>query len=316
MRRSLAGNSSTEGLPPVSAAGRLAAPGHPVDRDRALVRLRGAGDRPTPGRPSASGCSASRSSRSDGDEPARLRPRRCGGGTRSACRPCFWDCCGLGFLLQLVDCAFAALRPAAAAGAARQARADRRGRVDRSAATPSAPPDRPSDTPGGPRHDRPRPHPPHRLTRADLDALPSYVPGRSPADLARELGLPEAIKLASNEVPYGPLPGVVEAVAEAAAGRAPLPRHGRGRAARRARRAVRRRRRPDRHRLRLGRAGRAPGPGHLPARRRDRSTRGARSRRTRSSRRPPARPACGCRTPPGTGTTWRRWPARSPTGPG
>jgi histidinol-phosphate aminotransferase len=57
-----------------------------------------------------------------------------------------------------------------------------------------------------------------RLTRADLDALPSYVPGRSPADLARELGLPEAIKLASNEVPYGPLPGVVEAVAEAAAG--------------------------------------------------------------------------------------------------
>ncbi|GAA4456697.1 histidinol-phosphate transaminase [Phytohabitans houttuyneae] len=57
-----------------------------------------------------------------------------------------------------------------------------------------------------------------RLTRADLEALPSYVPGRSPADLARELGLPEAIKLASNEVPYGPLPGVVEAVAEAAAG--------------------------------------------------------------------------------------------------
>jgi histidinol-phosphate aminotransferase len=56
-----------------------------------------------------------------------------------------------------------------------------------------------------------------RLTRADLDVLPSYVPGRSPADLARELGLPEAIKLASNEVPYGPLPGVIEAVAEAAA---------------------------------------------------------------------------------------------------
>jgi histidinol-phosphate aminotransferase len=57
-----------------------------------------------------------------------------------------------------------------------------------------------------------------KLTRADLDALPSYVPGRSPADLARELGLPEAIKLASNEVPYGPLPGVVEAITEAAAG--------------------------------------------------------------------------------------------------
>jgi histidinol-phosphate aminotransferase len=57
-----------------------------------------------------------------------------------------------------------------------------------------------------------------RLTRADLEGLPAYVPGRNPADLARELGLPEAIKLASNEVPYGPLPGVVEAVAAAAAG--------------------------------------------------------------------------------------------------
>ncbi|MEU9510268.1 histidinol-phosphate transaminase [Micromonospora sp. NPDC048170] len=63
-----------------------------------------------------------------------------------------------------------------------------------------------------------RQQPELRLTRADLDALPNYVPGRSPADLARELGLPEAIKLASNEVPYGPLPGVVEAVAGAAAG--------------------------------------------------------------------------------------------------
>jgi histidinol-phosphate aminotransferase len=47
-----------------------------------------------------------------------------------------------------------------------------------------------------------------RLTRADLDALPSYVPGRA---------VPGAIKLASNEVPYGPLPGVVDAVTEAAA---------------------------------------------------------------------------------------------------
>ncbi|MBB5870721.1 histidinol-phosphate aminotransferase [Allocatelliglobosispora scoriae] len=46
------------------------------------------------------------------------------------------------------------------------------------------------------------------LTRADLDALPTYVPGRS---------IPGAIKLASNEVPYGPLPGVVEAATEAAA---------------------------------------------------------------------------------------------------
>jgi histidinol-phosphate aminotransferase len=54
-----------------------------------------------------------------------------------------------------------------------------------------------------------------RLTRADLDGLPAYVPGRNLADLTRELGIAEAIKLASNEVPYGPLPGVVEAVTDA-----------------------------------------------------------------------------------------------------
>jgi histidinol-phosphate aminotransferase len=47
-----------------------------------------------------------------------------------------------------------------------------------------------------------------KLTRPDLDRLPSYVPGRS---------APGAIKLASNEVPYGPLPGVVEAVTQATA---------------------------------------------------------------------------------------------------
>jgi len=46
-----------------------------------------------------------------------------------------------------------------------------------------------------------------QLTRPDLDLLPTYVPGRV---------IPGAIKLASNEVPYGPLPGVVAAIAEAA----------------------------------------------------------------------------------------------------
>jgi histidinol-phosphate aminotransferase len=45
------------------------------------------------------------------------------------------------------------------------------------------------------------------LTRPDLAALPAYVPGRT---------VPGAIKLASNEVPFGPLPGVVEAITEAA----------------------------------------------------------------------------------------------------
>jgi histidinol-phosphate aminotransferase len=45
------------------------------------------------------------------------------------------------------------------------------------------------------------------LTRRSLDELPAYVPGRS---------VPGSIKLASNEVPYGPLPGVVDAIVAAA----------------------------------------------------------------------------------------------------
>jgi len=44
-------------------------------------------------------------------------------------------------------------------------------------------------------------------TRADLESLPSYVPGKT---------IPGAIKLASNEVSAGPLPSVVRAIAEAA----------------------------------------------------------------------------------------------------
>ncbi|MDQ4038965.1 MAG: histidinol-phosphate transaminase [Actinomycetota bacterium] len=52
--------------------------------------------------------------------------------------------------------------------------------------------------------------------RPAIAELTAYKPGRSAADLARELGLPEAIKLASNEVAYPPLPSVVAAIAEAA----------------------------------------------------------------------------------------------------
>jgi histidinol-phosphate aminotransferase len=44
-------------------------------------------------------------------------------------------------------------------------------------------------------------------TRVDLVTLPAYVPGRC---------IPGAIKLASNEVPAGPLPSVVRAIADAA----------------------------------------------------------------------------------------------------
>ena len=155
-----------------------------------------------------------------------------------------------------------------------------------------------------------------RLTRADLDALPTYVPGRSPADLARELGLPEAIKLASNEVPYGPLPGVVEAVTEAARSRTATRTWAWSRCATRSAERYGVSRRPDRHRLRFGGARRAPRRGHLPARRRDRLlvalVRGVpdhRGRRRRDQR-------AGAQHRRRTGTTWTRWPPRSPTGPG
>jgi histidinol-phosphate aminotransferase len=48
-----------------------------------------------------------------------------------------------------------------------------------------------------------------------VQALPAYRPGRNPADLAREIGVDRAVKLASNEVAFPPLPAVVEAVAAA-----------------------------------------------------------------------------------------------------
>ena len=53
--------------------------------------------------------------------------------------------------------------------------------------------------------------------RPAVEALPAYKPGRNPADLAREIGVERAVKLASNEVAFPPLPGVVRALATAAA---------------------------------------------------------------------------------------------------
>jgi histidinol-phosphate aminotransferase len=52
--------------------------------------------------------------------------------------------------------------------------------------------------------------------RPAVQALPPYRPGRNPADLAREIGVDRAVKLASNEVAFPPLPAVVEALAAAA----------------------------------------------------------------------------------------------------
>ena len=52
--------------------------------------------------------------------------------------------------------------------------------------------------------------------RPVVASLPAYRPGRNPADLAREIGVDRAVKLASNEVAFPPLPAVVRAVAAAA----------------------------------------------------------------------------------------------------
>jgi histidinol-phosphate aminotransferase len=53
--------------------------------------------------------------------------------------------------------------------------------------------------------------------RPAVAAMPAYRPGRNPADLAREIGVERAVKLASNEVAFPPLPAVLEAIAATAA---------------------------------------------------------------------------------------------------
>ncbi len=55
--------------------------------------------------------------------------------------------------------------------------------------------------------------------RPDVAAISPYVPGRSIEEVAAEIGMrpDEIVKLASNESPDGPFPGVVEAVSKALA---------------------------------------------------------------------------------------------------
>jgi histidinol-phosphate aminotransferase len=53
--------------------------------------------------------------------------------------------------------------------------------------------------------------------RPVVAALPAYRAGRNPADLAREIGVERAVKLASNEVPFPPLPAVLQAISATAA---------------------------------------------------------------------------------------------------
>src|SRR5262249_55617585 len=62
-------------------------------------------------------------------------------------------------------------------------------------------------------------------SHARLARVTRYQPGRSSETVMAEHGLAAAVKLASNEAPFGPLPGVADAVARAVAtaGRYPDP---------------------------------------------------------------------------------------------
>src|ERR1043166_2460218 len=50
----------------------------------------------------------------------------------------------------------------------------------------------------------------------DIASLVPYVPGKPIDELERELGIPQAIKLASNENPLGPSPKALAVLGEAA----------------------------------------------------------------------------------------------------
>ena len=52
--------------------------------------------------------------------------------------------------------------------------------------------------------------------RADLDAIPTYNPGKPIDEVSRELGIFDICKLASNECPTEPFPEVIDAIAAAA----------------------------------------------------------------------------------------------------
>ena len=117
--------------------------------------------------------------------------------------------------------------------------------------------------PAGGRRRRGQPHAP-RCRRCRPTS-----PGRNPADLAREIGVDRAVKLASNEVAFPPLPAVVQALAAAAGETNRYPDNGAVVLTRGAGRPLRRRPRAGGHRLRRGHAlpGARPGlqrPGHEP----------------------------------------------------
>ncbi|MEM9613276.1 MAG: histidinol-phosphate transaminase [Actinomycetota bacterium] len=61
--------------------------------------------------------------------------------------------------------------------------------------------------------------------RPSVESLPAYRPGKAAEQAEEEHGISDAIKLASNENPYEPVPAVVAAIAEAAAGVNRYPDH-------------------------------------------------------------------------------------------
>jgi histidinol-phosphate aminotransferase len=54
-----------------------------------------------------------------------------------------------------------------------------------------------------------------RLLREEVKDLPVYSPGKSPEEVAGELGITDCVKMASNENPLGPSPLALEAAREA-----------------------------------------------------------------------------------------------------
>ena len=54
------------------------------------------------------------------------------------------------------------------------------------------------------------------VVRPAVSQLPAYRPGKGAAQAEAEHGITDAIKLASNENPYAPIPQVVDAIAAAA----------------------------------------------------------------------------------------------------
>jgi histidinol-phosphate aminotransferase len=54
-----------------------------------------------------------------------------------------------------------------------------------------------------------------KVIREEVRNLPLYSPGKSPEEVARELGLADCVKMASNENPLGPPPKAMEAAREA-----------------------------------------------------------------------------------------------------